>query len=1478
MAADGPEKGRAVQVVAHHRNGKDKLGSGYLVTANLVITAQHVVGDAARVSIRFVDAPGRVRKETGRTEWAHEDVDVALVRLNVSVSHPGSIKPVRYGRLTGEAECQAVGYPWFTLRDGGRRAAAASPGKYRESRHIRATCNPFNNDISGMLQLAVGSPPPPHPDGPERSPWEGMSGAAVFAEGVLIGIVTDNFWREGPGLLTARRVEQWYTLPTDQLAALSGLIGVPDADHQLIPMRSITGPAAPSRGSAASRPSAVATAMTESPYRGLAAFEEQDADFYFGRNEAVGQVLRRMSHCLSSSGLLMVSGVSGVGKSSLLQAGVLSQIRSDGLDGAPEAAQWPSVVLTPGRDPLHELANIAALAGLDAATTHQAIKADPSGFALTARQVAQVRPVGTEPGRLTAGRSRRLLLIVDQFEQLFTQCHDEDQRVAFLTALEAAAGCGSDAGNRAAALVVLVVRADFEARCAAYPLLTNVVQDRYLLTAMTERQLRMAITEPAKELGSDVDDELVRQLLEEIRGQAPGRDPMGPGRGIAAPAGILPMLSYALDTAWRTRAQNKLMMADYDRTGGIERAVATSADEAYNELTPAQQATARTVFLRLTATSPDGTTTADRVPRAELLGGKDTMKARDVEAVLEAFAGKRLLTLSAESVEISHEVLFRAWPQLYEGWLFDTQADRIIRSRMRTAAGEWVRHSRDPSYLYAGSLLKNALDTTDRIGPARQPELSSVEQEFLHASTRARRRIRASRRGGLAALLALTLGLAVATAAAYQASRTATAQRDTAARQRNAAIASQLDTESQTATDPTASKIESLAAWHIDPTPQTRYAMINAALRPIPGSLANYMLTLPVNQVAISPDGKMLATGSHDGTVRLWNVATAQPIGRPLINTNQYTLMAFSPDSQTLAVAGRDGIRVWNVATQQPMGQLDMPPDLPMSIAFSPDGKILATGNLDGTVGLWNFATRQAITGILTERALTTLGVAAVVFSPDGKTLATGDEYGVQLWDISTKKRIGNPLSALRVRSMAFSPDGRTLATGHDDGTRLWNVTTGKQIGNLLAASAQGRVINVAFSSDGTTLTASDVNDTVQSWNVATQQPIGQPCTFSDANYPGFYTAVYRPGGHTLVLGLQDGMAWLCSPAAQHPTDLPLTITTVGGAASAAFSPDGTTVATGSEDGTVRLWDVATQQQIGQTLTIGSDYDGVASVAFSRDGRLLVAGSQSGLVRLWDVATQRQIGRDIADGSSALDGVASLAFNPDGRALAIGDNMGRVSLWDVATRRQTSRFSTTRSTLSPATSVAFSPDGRTIATGSGKYGILGDTARLWNTATQRSIGNPLGIGQALAFSPDGRTVVTGGPNDVVQLWNSATGQQVGQPITGGTTGAKVNAATFSPDGQVLVTIGDNGTTQVWDVATRQLIGQPITGSGTVHAAIFRPDGLTLAIADTGGIRAFDANEIMNPLAQICAQIGYEISPDEWRQYVPPGPAYSRVCP
>src|SRR5262245_52352612 len=417
------------------------------------------------------------------------------------------------------------------------------------------------------------------------------------------------------------------TAHKDTAVLLAGALGLTGPAAELF-VAAARGTVPPARVLAAAdgagpRPEAV----TRSPYRGLAVFEEQDAAFFFGREAATAQVLERMSPCLEGTGLLMVSGVSGAGKSSLLRAGVLPRIRETGLPTAPGAASWPCLVFTPTHAPLDELAlRVALLAGTDASSVRRGLDTAPEGFALPARQAALAQPPGPAgDGAAAEGGQpappRRLLLVVDQFEELFTQCADEGQRRAFITALHAAATVRHGPDQTPAVLVVLGVRADFEARCADYPELADAVQDRYLVTAMTGRQLRMAITEPAKKADSLVDDDLVGALLAEVRTGQPG----------TFGAGVLPLLSHALDQAWRSRTGETLTLADYERTGGIEGAVAGSAQHAYDRLTPTQQVAARQVFTRLTATSADGVDSADRATKAELTEGKTGTEAQDVE-------------------------------------------------------------------------------------------------------------------------------------------------------------------------------------------------------------------------------------------------------------------------------------------------------------------------------------------------------------------------------------------------------------------------------------------------------------------------------------------------------------------------------------------------------------------------------------------------------------------------------------------------------------------------------------------------------------------------------------------------------------------------------------------------------------------------------------------------------------------------------
>jgi WD40 repeat protein/transcriptional regulator with XRE-family HTH domain len=1177
------------------------------------------------------------------------------------------------------------------------------------------------------------------------------------------------------------------------------------------------------------------------PYRGLSAFREQDAGLFFGREDATARVLELMSAGLDGTGLIVVSGVSGAGKSSLLRAGVLPRLRQDGLAAALQAASWPCLVFTPGRGPLAELAvRIAPLARTDAAALRQQLAASPAGFALTVRQAALAAPAG---GDLPDAGQRRVVLVIDQCEQLFTACQEPEERQAFIAALHAAAGDG--AGS---AVVVLVARADFEARLADYPQLSAAVQDRYLLTAMTRRQLRLAITQPAAAAGSGVEEDLVQVLLEEAGAQAGGPPP-----GAAAAAGRLPLLSHALDQAWRMHTGTVVTLADYERTGGIEGAVAASAQRAYQALTPAQQETARQVFTRLTTTASDGTDTAIPAARADLTAGTGSARPGEVEAVLERFAAERLLTLDAGTVTISHEVLLTAWPLLRDDWLADARADRDIRTRLHATAIDWAQDSRDPSYLYSGSRLDAAAAMAARIkADSRQIPLSQADKDFLHASHRAGRRHARTRQQLIAVLLALVAALATVWIMAVRAERAATTQRDIA-------VSRQLISESEAlGTDPAIARLEAIAAWALSPSAQAHYAMLAAAANPQTATITAD--PAGITSVAFSPDGKTLATGGPD-SAKLLDVATGRQTGAGLaVGTGDLTSsVAFSPDGKTLATGGDKGAQLWDVATGRPASQ-PLPAGRKVgSVAFSPDGKILATGG-PGGIALWGVASGDQLARLAVGQ------INSVAFSPDGKILATGGDNGVRLWDVATGRQAARQLSAGLnmggpIGSVAFSPDGKTLAAGSPDGrASLWDLATGRQIGNPLPA---GRGVSpVAFSPDSKIL-ATGGDEGVRLWDVATGRQIG--VTLIDDYDDLMNSVAFSPDGKTLATGSPDGRVRLWdvaaatflqfgSPRAEFPSQIAWT----------GFSPDGKILATNGDKG-VQLWDVAFGRQTGRSLSAGRTTGGpIDSVAFSPDGTMLATGSGNG-TQLWDVAFGRQTGRSLSAGRTTGGPIDSVAFSPDGTMLATGSDIG-MQVWEVATGDQLANFS-----VGQINSVAFSPDGKILATGSD------NGAQLWDVTTNRQIGATLTDGldsiiDSVAFSPDGKTLATAGPGGMA-LWDVATGDQLASLSVG-----QINSVAFSPDGKTLATAGSSGA-RLWNMATDQQIGVTLTDSldSIIDSVAFSPDGKTLATAGPGGTALWDVSYLTDPLAQLCAQAGGSLTPADWSRYVQAGTPYQNAC-
>jgi WD40 repeat protein len=1200
----------------------------------------------------------------------------------------------------------------------------------------------------------------------------------------------------------------------------------------------------------------------------MSAFGEQDAELFFGREAAIEQILEVMSASLNGTGLVVVSGVSGAGKSSLLRAGVLPRLREAGLARAPEAASWPWVALTPGQRPLEELAvRIAPLARADAAAVRDRLTTDPAGFALIARQAALADPAGPAGAPLPGTGQRRVLLVVDQCEQLFTLCQTAAEREAFITALHAAAA-SRDSGHGPAAVVVLVIRADFEARLADYPQLITVVQRRYLLTAMTERQLRLAITQPATKAGSRVEDDLVQVLLNEVRVRAAGPSGAGQPSGTVG-AGVLPLLSHALDQTWRTRTGHVLTLADYERTGGIEGAVAASAQGALGRLTPAQQRAARQVFTRLVATSSDDADTAVCVARSDLSAGKDPDGARDVDAVVEEFAAARLLVLDADTVEISHEALLTAWPLLRDDWLAGARADRIVRTRLQATAQEWILDSRDPSYLYTGSRLDAAAGAASRIeADLRHTPLSQAEKDFLHASRDVERRRARRRQGITAVLLALLVGLTVVAVTAFDASQVATRQRD-------AAVSDQLVSQSQAVSteNATISRQDSIAAWAIEPSSaRARYAMVTAAANPQIATIVDGAGLL--GQVAFSPDGKVLAVSDSNGAADLWDIATLARLG----TIPDAYAMAFSPDGKLLAATGSNGIvRLWNVATRTQVGTFGTPEvsyeNTQAPAVFSPDGQTLAVG-VDGALELWNIPARREVRSL--GELSSPYGNVPVAFMPGAQILLNYDGTP-WLWDLVTNK-LSHIATMFPVPAatdvLPFSLNGRTLlGVGRDGAFSLWDAATGRDLGALPADYDADDTDVFAFSPDGRELAIGNSSDgTVRLWDVTTRKRIGVTINTKAGRVFGL---AFSPAGRTLATSNGDGTVRLWdvatdprvirAPRNSHPL------------AEVAFDPDGKTLMTADTFGAARAWDVATGQQTSATPAVdtGFHFDGpgggnesqIKEMAYSPNGKEL-AVARNGTVQLWDVAANGRPAT-LLGSHTFVHWLDSLAFSPDSQTLAIADNYGHVMLWDVATHRQTGA----PLTIPPCdiNSLAFSQDG-TMLVGAGNSGV-----HLWDVTTHQLIGSFTGNNgdfSLVALSPDGKTIAAENDINAVELWDVSTHEQISGPLVGGSSADAMLA--FSPDSQTLAVLAD-GAVQLWDVGTGQPIGAAL--SGGISALAFSPDGRTLATGDgDGSVKLWNVGYLADPLALLCSQIGGSLTPADWARVVPPGPAYQNVCP
>jgi len=1236
------------------------------------------------------------------------------------------------------------------------------------------------------------------------------------------------------------------------------------------------------------------------PYRGLKPFDKAHSHLFFGRQE----VVKDLSAFVNKHQLTVVLGASGTGKSSLVKGGLIPD-----LENAVENQWLVLEPIRPGEFPMTALARASLQMSLGATPENTALidaksqdlRQETKRFALDVATWNNAHP------------QMKLLLVVDQFEELVTMCRFEQERQQFLYTLEAAL-------TSSQLYIVLTLRSDFEPQFlnSAFP--SQWMNARFLLRPMTQDELREVIEKPAAEkvLYFEPPD-LVDRLINEVV-QMPG---------------ALPLLSFTLSELYikylkRRGDDRALSESDYNELGGVAGSLTQRATQEYRnlvKLNSVYEHTVRQVMLRM-VTVEGGELARRRVPKSELVYESAEENNR-VKRVIEGFSAARLLVEGKEIgdeayVEPAHDALVRGWDKLQQ-WKNARQESLVLRQRLTPAANDWQNQEHNLDYLWSSDPRLAVL--VEVLHSGNRNWLNKLETEFVKQSrkkrhdeleeTKERLRISEERRRLAQGRQLAAQSELVRSGGAVQLSvlLAVESMRELLEVDSSNVLEADSALRNGLALLPFSTAHHNAVVNNIVFSPDGEYfatASDDKTAKVWEVSSGKEIVCLShddqVTDVAFSPDGKYVATASNDKTARLWERSTAREVAR-IFHTNTVIYITFSPDGMYLATASytasydqtaklwdvnegkeiaqfptksaalvfspdsryliRDagnGAKLWDVKSRREIDHFfhESPNNRLDGIALSPNGKYLATASDNNTIKLWDISSHKEIATLLHRSVV-------IAFSPDSKYLVTCASFdyqkNVRLWDVKTGTEIVHFPIYSQVNKVAFSPDAKYLATASNDNTaRIWNIQSREKIADFyhesgvqkISFSPDGKYLATAsFSRDSKYHLATASKDIAGVWDATNSKQITRLSQNSDVSNIAFD----RDGRYLTIASKENFGVWKVG-SNQKITFLPYNakINSID------LSPDGKYIGTVSEDETVWLWNVNTDQKI----VLLPHKSQVTTVKFSPNGKYLVSFGKDKVVQVWEANSGKELARFQVEFKSISP---SLSMSLDGRYVAIGSwDDQTAEVWEVNSRKRIFRLP--RQYKDRITTIALSPDGQYLVTVCPTH-VAGYTGLvyLWQTKSDKQTPQPLdhdesdsehSLTSIIQFSPDGEYFVTAPSTRIPRMWETKSGREVARyPHDFG----PVKAIAFSSDNKYVVTANADRTVKIWDARKGQEIALiPHDSSVNYGSIAFSPDNKYIVTATNDKTVQLSFIRPEDLIAETCRRLNRNLSWNEWRLY------------